>query len=140
MRVDFYVVNGDGEGAGLPIACRLAEKAWQRGHTVYISTAERELARRLDDMLWTFEPEGFVPHALVGQATYREVPILIGDANGPGDEFEVLVNLGPEVPACAERAERIADIVAGDELARERGRERFRRYRERGVEPQSHRV
>ncbi len=37
-----------------------------------------------------------------------------------------------------DRFERIAEVIDADEARRQRGRERFRLYRERGIEPATH--
>ncbi|MEJ2267974.1 MAG: DNA polymerase III subunit chi, partial [Nanoarchaeota archaeon] len=38
-RVDFYVSPNQAGDAGLQLACRIADKAWQQQHRVYIHAA-----------------------------------------------------------------------------------------------------
>ncbi|MEZ5578324.1 MAG: DNA polymerase III subunit chi [Candidatus Competibacteraceae bacterium] len=55
-------------------ACRLADKAYGLGHTVYLFTASEARAAALDDLLWTFRQDSFVPHErypLVGEEARR---------------------------------------------------------------------
>ncbi len=56
---------------------------------------------------------------------------------GPAD---VLVNLGQDVPSWFSRYARVAELVSGDEAARQAGRDRFRFYRDRGIEPETHQL
>jgi DNA polymerase-3 subunit chi len=66
-------------------------------------------------------------------------PVVIADSEeadaGDGD---LIVNLAQSLPPRFDRFERVAEIVDADEARRRRGRERFRLYRERGIEPATH--
>lgn len=140
MRVDFYVLEAPEPEAPLRFACRLVEKAWRLGHRVHVHTPSEALARSLDELLWTFRQELFLPHELEeapGEEPLPPVRIGHGDAP-PRHDAELLVNLAPEVPPFHGRFPRIADVVPAD--AREAGRARWRRYRELGATPESHSV
>ena len=162
-RIDFYLLDAPEDGACDVTACRIAEKAWSRGHRVHLHVDSPESARRLDDLLWTWRDESFVPHRVcagpgadcdagaqdrpgdgetVGGA--GDVParttVTIGWGALPRYGEDVLLNLGTRVPEGFERFARIAEFVGGADSARSAGRERFRRYREHGCELQTHRV
>ena len=49
-----------------------------------------------------------------------------------------VVNLAGAMPPGLERWERVAVVVDADDERRRLGRERFRQYRERGIQPQTH--
>lgn len=136
-RVDFYVLP-EGAGDKASLACRVAEKAYLSGHRVYIHTRDESQLSRLDELLWTFKPGSFVPHERVDSHTPDEkTPVLIGIQPPPGED-DVLVNLAPEVPECFERFTRIAELVDGQPEGRAQARTRFRFYRERGFDVQTH--
>ena len=40
----------------------IALKAWQSGQKVMIRVPDKKEASRLDDLLWTFRPDVFLPH------------------------------------------------------------------------------
>ena len=65
-RVGFYVVQSAGEDQRLQVAARLADKAFGRGHRIFINAVDEPQARRLDELLWSFRPASFLPHALHG--------------------------------------------------------------------------
>lgn len=142
MRVDFYILETEAEHERLRTACRLAEKAWQRGHRVFIHTDSADMARSLDDMLWTYRQDSFVPHALwrerLGVEAGRLEPVLVGDGSAEPDDIDVLINLAESVPGFVERSARVAEIVPGDDPGRRSARERYRLYRERGVPIEQH--
>ena len=55
-------------------------------------------------------------------------------------DCEVLINLADEVPDFFSRYARVAEIVDADAIRREKGRERFRFYRDRGYQLQTHQL
>ncbi len=139
-RVDFYVLEAPHGDGLLRQACRLAEKAWQMGHRVFILTPSAEATRQVDELLWVFRPDSFVPHGLYSDPDNEDLPVRIGHDSQPAAGAEVLVNLTPAVPEFHGSFERVAEFVAGDEESRHLGRERFRYYRDRGYDVRSHQV
>lgn len=139
-RVDFYIVGDPSPGAAAVTACRLAEKAWQMGHRVYVNAASAEAAARLDDALWTFRQDSFVPHGRHPEDADRDLPVLVGHGVDPRGFGEVLVNLSAEVPGFHVHFARIAEVVAADPEARAAGRARFKFYRDQGYALHTHNV
>ncbi len=139
-RVTFYVLPGAGERAWLVYACRLVEKAYLLEHRVRVHCDSAELAGRLDSVLWTFSDRSFVPHGLAGSAGAAGAPVVISADDQDVPPADLLVNLGREVPADFQRYDRVAELIDADEERRRAGRERFRFYRERGIEPETHTV
>ena len=143
-QVDFYVRPETSPDALELFACRLVEKVWQRGHSVLVLAASDFAAQRLDDLLWTFREESFVPHRRLGESDPAKAPpvgklVILGTPGAWSGAFDVLVNLTPRVPEEADRAARIVEIVPAGGGARDAGRERYRVYRSRGFELRTHR-
>lgn len=137
-RVDFYLLSGTAPRQRLEFACRLTEKAWRLGRQVYLYTVDDAAARQLDQLLWQFRDDAFVPHRLV-DADGPAAPVLIGwraDAT-PGHD-DLLVNLSQDVPEFFDRFQRTAEIVirAPDHL--QVSRQRWRTYQRHGCEIQTH--
>lgn len=141
-RVDFYVLATGGQAEKLRLACRLAQKAYRAGHRVYIHAADEAQATRLDELLWTFAQDSFVPHRLYRPdgAGPNDDPVGIGFAEPPECFDNVLIALGSAVPEFFGRFERLLDLVADEPSDREQGRERFRFYRDRGYPMETHNV
>ena len=140
-RIDFYLLEEPGAAACEATACRIAEKAWRHGHRVHLHVDSPESARRLDELLWTWRDESFVPHSVCGaDETSADAPVTIGSGSLPRFDSDVLLNLDPCVPDGFDRFARVAEVVGGGEPARSAGRERFRRYRAHGCELRTHRL
>ncbi len=139
-RVDFYILEDTAADARQQFACRLAEKAWQQGHRVYIHTGDPTLSGHMDELLWTFRQGSFVPHGLDDDPAADEAEIHIGHSEEPRHHDEVLINLGREIPLFFSRFKRVAEVVDADEENRRAGRERFRFYRDRGYPLESHSI
>lgn len=137
-RVDFYVSPNTTHDAGLQLACRIVDKAWQHQNRVYVHAADPEQVRRFDDMLWVFRDGAFIPHCQSDDRNVAESPIVIGCEAPPAMQPEVLINLGQEVPGFFSRYQRVIEIVAGDEANRAQARQRFKFYRERGYPLETH--
>jgi DNA polymerase-3 subunit chi len=133
-RIDFYF-NADPK---LQIVCQLAAKAVQQGKQVLIYVADDALARNVDQLLWTFQPLGFVPHCMATDRLAAETPVVIGrEAEGAGHD-DILLNLHPESPPSFSRYQRLIEVVGADDDDRRLARERFRFYRDRGYEIVNH--
>ena len=143
-QVDFYLRPETSPDALEHFACRLVETVWQRGHQVLVVATSESAARRLDDLLWTFRDESFVPHRRIGAGdpavteTVSE-PVIVTTPGRWQGALDVLVNLTPSVPEEAARAARIAEIVPAGGAGRDTGRRRYREYRDRGFELRTHR-
>jgi len=59
-------------------ACEIAEENHARGSRLQIIALDQEQAERLDDLLWTFKPDSFVPHGLwAGSPDEPDQPVVI---------------------------------------------------------------
>ncbi|MDD2768418.1 MAG: DNA polymerase III subunit chi [Methylococcus sp.] len=133
-RVDFYLLPAN--ESAYPYACRLTEKAYRQGHTVFLLTDTAEEAARLDDLLWTFRQGSFVPHLLAqGNAEAGTCPVAIGSAPTAGFD-DVMINLGTAVPDAFRQFRRIIELVDPEDSARALRREHFRFYRSQGLNPE----
>jgi DNA polymerase-3 subunit chi len=126
-RIDFHSNVGD----SLLYACRLARKAYLAGPPTVV-LAEPPRLRAFDEQLWTFSPLDFVPHCYADSPLAAQTPIVLTASADRVPHYQVLLNLGAEVPAQFARFERLLEVVgnAQDELSA--GRERYRFYRDRG--------
>ena len=140
-RVDFYVTSDAGEPARLRLACRIAEKAYLAKQKVLVLCDDAEVLRRFDELLWTFGDGSFVPHDTVTAAGAPcDTPVALTTGALPADHTDVLVNLGNAVPASFEKFARVAEFLDARPEVRAAGRDRFKIYRGKSIEPQTHSV
>jgi len=134
-KIDFYIAPDNQQNNALTIACRVAEKAWRRGHSIYVHTDNQQMAEQFDEKLWSFRPNSFVPHRVSHSADLapENIPdILIGCDENAEPSHEVLLNLSNKTPAFLGRFKRVAEFVDGHEEAKVKSRERFKYYKTRG--------
>ena len=110
------------------------------GHRVYVATDSADSTRRVDEIMWTFRPDSFVPHGRYPEDDNEGFPILIGHTDSPDGCGEVLINLTGSVPDFHHSFARVAELVSGDGESRRLGRNRFRYYRDQGYDVNSHQV
>lgn len=136
-RVDFYLMeSGDKE----QFACRLINKIFQKKHMVYVHAADIAQAHALDQMLWTWSDLAFIPHGLPDDKQANELPVIIGHGEPPGHHHDVLVSLADTSPPFFSRFERVVEIVPPTEEAKNKARDRFRFYRDRGYALETHKI
>ena len=93
ILVDFYLLQDNTLAAKKLIACRLLEKAYLRGNQVFVYCNDKEDAESLDELLWTFKEDSFIPHNLQGEGPTSPPPIQIGYAGEPRGFSDILLNL-----------------------------------------------
>ncbi len=79
-------------------AVRLAAWHYAQGRRVLLLAPDQLSAEELDRMLWTFEPNSFIPHEQAGGADQAVEPVLIATASENLNQASVLIMLKPEEP------------------------------------------
>ncbi|MDF3020555.1 MAG: polymerase subunit chi [Steroidobacteraceae bacterium] len=144
-RVDFYLSEDAGDGARLRLACRVTEKAYLARQRVVIYSDDGALLPKIDELLWTFGDGSFVPHDTVVSGKPCEAPVALTSGPLPegyfvGSEGTVLINLSGSVPPFFEKFARVAEFLDARPEVRAAGRDRFKVYRGKSIEPQTHNV
>jgi DNA polymerase-3 subunit chi len=140
IRVDFYLLsNSQPDAVGL-VACRLLEKAYQRGHRVFVFCDSKENAERLDELLWTYKEDSFIPHNLQGEGPEPPPPVQIGYSAEPRGFNDILLNMSPTIPEYFTRFRRVMEIVAADDPAKEISRNHYREYRTKQCDLHTHNI
>ncbi|KTD63464.1 DNA polymerase III, chi subunit [Legionella santicrucis] len=140
IRVDFYLVANEQDNARWLLACRLLEKAYAKGHKVYVLCANKQDAEFLDELLWTFKEDSFIPHHLQGEGPEPPPPIQIGYEREPRGFNDILLNLSNDIPPFYTKFKRIMEIVLNIEADKEQSRIHYRDYRAKGCELYTHQL
>ncbi len=135
-RIDFYLLTSSSPDLRLDYACRLAYKAWRRGHHVYLNCTDVEQAETLDRLLWSFRADAFMPHGLAGDPSADIV--ACGSGKPPAAHNDLLINLTDSTAESFSSFTRMAEIVIEHDSVRLSARERYRFYRERGYPLETH--
>lgn len=114
----------------------LVEKSLARGWHVVIEVPEPARLAALDDHLWTFRQDSFIPHATESDPDAAHEPVLLvgSGANPNGAAIRFLVD-GAGIGDDAATYERIVLIFDGnDTVALQQAREEWRKARALGLE------
>ena len=137
--VGFYVVQAAEQAQRLQVAARLADKAFNRGHRIFINATDRDQAERLDELLWKFRPTSFLPHGLEGGAHDAVQPVLLCTSPKPAAPGGCLMSVdGAEVlPTEAAGLARICILFDGsDEQAVNHARTQWKTLTDAGLAAQ----
>lgn len=137
-KVDFYILPSAEPSARLDFACKLTEKAWRLGLRVYLHCSDAAQRQDLDERLWRFKGESFVPHS--NTEDQPDGVIVMGLSDAPASHQDLLINLDLKVPEFFKRFARVAEVVVEDPAVRLAARESFRFYREHGYPLQDHKL
>lgn len=77
MQVDFYHLTRTPIDRALP---QIAEKVLASGQRLLVVAADGAARTRLDQLLWSYRPQSFLPHGQAGGVDDARQPILIGDS------------------------------------------------------------
>ena len=107
-------------------ACEIAEGFYARGTRLQIIAADQEQASRLDDLLWTFRPDSFVPHGILeGDRDDPSLPVIITTRQAQEPGIRNLLMLDHCSPELVAQFPQAIHLVVVDDHAR---RESSRRY------------
>jgi len=133
-RIDFHsnVPNK------LAYACRLVRKARAAQCKIVLLGRDRNELAQLDQLLWSFSEQDFLPHVHAGDPLAAQTPVILTDSEAVDlPHHHVLINLSGTTPEHFARFERMFEIISSDEADKTAARDRYRFYKERGY-PLSH--
>jgi len=139
-QVMFYLLKDDVTGesdkdthSAVYHACLQASHFYRQNQRVYIYAQDKKHAEEIDEMLWAFDSDSFVPHNLVGEGPRQGAIVEIG-YQAPQSRRPVLINLTDTVPNFANQFTYIVDFVPTDETRKQLARERFKTCRQWGFQ------
>jgi DNA polymerase-3 subunit chi len=131
-RSDFYILPTDDPDARRRFLCKVLEKVHGLGLPIYIRADSETAARQLDELLWSYRPDAFLPHSLI--AEQLDSPIEIGYGDSLPRHRKVYVNMALEAQPSALDFERIIEVVVQQDDILEATRANYRHYKQRGYE------
>jgi DNA polymerase-3 subunit chi len=129
-QIDFHILQDTSVEARWLYVCRFIEKVERLGHSILVVVDTQEEAHELDDLLWSFKPESFIAHQIIGGD--EEAKVEITYTENAGDHHDVLINLSSQIPDYFSRFARAAEIVIQEPKILENTREHYKFYKQRG--------
>jgi DNA polymerase-3 subunit chi len=141
IEVSFYLLPSAGAGQRYGYACKLIEKAYRSGCFCYVLTDTDSQSQWLDELLWTFRPNSFIPHEIYrGQLPEFANTVLIGSQPAPAQWQKVIINLATNPPSDLTNTERVLEILDNNEQLKQAGRQRYRYYKQLGLNLVTHTI
>jgi len=129
MRADFYLIAKPRFlTEPLKLVCELARKANDGGLYTLVLARDQAQAEELDELLWSFDPDAYIPHQIIGEdVDEEEAIVLIATPGAEAPQRPLVINLrdAPYLGSC----DRVLEVVPADPEAREPLRERWRQYK-----------
>ncbi|MEO1089452.1 MAG: DNA polymerase III subunit chi [Pseudomonadota bacterium] len=112
----------------------LLEKVVERGVRAVLVVRDPERRKHLDQWLWTYRPDSFLPHGADGSGFPERQPVWLAGAVANPNGASVLLTVDGLMPPADAPFERCLDLFDGtEEAAVAAARERWKVWRERGV-------
>ena len=131
-RADFYLIDKPRfREQPLLLVCELTKKAFAAQQPTLILTRDFEQAEAIDELLWAFDEDVWIPHQLAGDDDDADTAVLIVPPGIETADRPLLINLRD---SCATgQYERVLEVVAADPAERDGSRVRWREYQQLGV-------
>jgi DNA polymerase-3 subunit chi len=140
-QIDFYILSSQSENSKQLFACRITEKAYKMQHSIVIQSENNKDAKYLDELLWNFRDDSFVPHHTSNDKTNSAVQsIVVPDNKKQTNKDDILINLSGLISDDHQKYQRIIEIVINENNDKQNARKRFAAYRELGYEIKSHNI
>ena len=130
-RADFYLIDKPRfRNDPLLLVCELAKKAFDGDKPTLILARSADQADQLDEKLWEFDADAFIPHQIAGDEDDEITPVLIVPPETLTADRTLVINLRDE---CAPGLfERVLEVVSADEAQRLGSRARWKTYKVAG--------
>ena len=137
-RADFYLIAKPRfRDQPLLLVCELAKRACDANQFTLVLARDAAQAEELDDLLWSFEPDAYVPHQIAGRDEDDEVtPVLIVPPEVDAPARPLVINLRDAAWTAA--CERVLEVVPADPAARDPLRARWKQYQALGYAMNKH--
>ena len=137
-QVMFYLLSekttsSDDTSSALYHACLQASYFYRQNQRVFIYCQDQKQAEAVDELLWSFDSDSFVPHNLNGEGPKQGAAVEIS-TQAPQGRRPVLINLTTTMPNFANQFQFIVDFVPSDEHLKQLARERFKMCRQWGFQ------
>lgn len=129
--ISFYLFEKSPERQ-VQSACRLARKLLKKTPKLWWYCPSKELQQTLDDLLWSFDKTSFITHSI--DDTTGQVCI---SSSLPIEDEWIVFNFSENIISLTDTFKHIIEIVENTEASKIIGRDKFKQYRQLGIEPRT---
>jgi DNA polymerase-3 subunit chi len=132
-RADFYLIAKPRfREQPLLLVCELVKRAFAAQQPTLVLARDHAQAEELDELLWAFDEDAFIPHQLAGDDDDADTAVLIVPPGVDTPDRPLVINL--RETCVVGDCQRVLEVVAADPAERDGSRERWREYQRRGFE------
>lgn len=132
-QVDFYLLRR--HVSKRVAACLVAARYGRERRRLCLHVGSRQEAEDMDKLLWTFSDTEFVPHSLAGEDAPEDATVLVSWPQVGGAAGCTILNLADGTLSPVPEQCRVIELVVPEDAEKAAARERFREYRDSGLEP-----
>ncbi|EPF81620.1 DNA polymerase III subunit chi [Acinetobacter rudis] len=133
-KVNFYLFEQSNERL-VHSTSRLCRKILRKPVKIWLYCPDQHLQQQLDDELWSFDASSFLAHGI----NQTQAPICIS-AELPDDKTWIVFNFDQHAIDPTIQFEHIIEIIENNEPAKVIGREKFKTYRQHGIQAQTYKL
>ena len=132
-RADFYLIDKPRFRENpLLLVCELAKMAHAQQIPTLIHARSQEQAEAIDELLWEFDPDGFIGHQIAGDEDDDVTPVLVVPPDIDSPTRALIINLRDS--AVPGTPESVKEVIPADPGERDGSRSRWTDYKARGFE------
>ena len=128
-KVSFYLFEKSPERQ-VESTCRLCRKILKQPEHIWLYCEDLDLQQQLDERLWSFDPSSFIPHGID-----QEQATICISARLPEQSDWIVFNFNNQALEQYANFSHIIEIIENNVDAKQTGREKFKKYRQLGIEP-----
>lgn len=131
-EIRFYHLERQNIDQALPA---LVSKAYDNGHRIIIKANDEKQLQRINDLLWTFHPNSFLPHGSNKEGFEEDQPIFLTcDNDNPNSADVLILTDGADHEKLTEFA-LICEMFDGrDQSALQSARTRWKKYKDQNFD------
>ncbi|MDX1796044.1 MAG: DNA polymerase III subunit chi [Hydrogenovibrio sp.] len=133
----FYVLATNDSASRDAFVAKLTNKIFQQQRQCDIRFDNEQDCLRFDQVLWQFQPQAFIPHAI---ALDTRAPIQLWHQTISQPCQDVLLNLHPQFCDDFDQYQRTIEVLDQSEALIEMGRQRWKQYKALGFDPVVHKI
>lgn len=128
-EVRFYHLQRQSQEQVLPV---LLSKAMERGHKIVVKLLDDQAVAAMNEHLWTFNPNSFLPHGSEKDGNAELQPIwLTSEEENPNDADVLIVGAGAESAMQGDFTLCCEMLNGHDDQAVQAARARWKSYKEK---------
>ncbi len=131
-EVRFYHLQRQSQQQVLPM---LLSKAVERGHRIILKCQDAGQVEQMNDFLWAYDPNSFLPHGSRKNGHAEKQPIWITDTDENPNKADVLILCQGAASGIQGDFELCCEMLNGlDEGAVTAARQRWKQYKDQGFD------